>query len=66
MAFLESKNEDAVCAMRSVYWLAEEQVPTSKYKSLLNLQKLQGCSFPDELQLKNIYASTCKNMSQIL
>lgn len=46
-----AKNEAAVCAMRSVYWLAKEQLPTSKHKSLLNLQKLQGCSFPDELQV---------------
>ena len=30
-------------AMRTVYWMAKEDIPISKYPSLLNLQQLQGC-----------------------
>ena len=36
-----------VCALRSIYWLSKEKLPTLKHKSLLNLQRLQGCSFPE-------------------
>ncbi|XP_060568155.1 zinc finger protein 862-like [Ruditapes philippinarum] len=43
--------EAATGVMRSVYWLAKEQLPTSKHKSLLQLQKLQGCNFVDDLQV---------------
>lgn len=32
-----------VAALRSVYYLAVEDLPNSKHKSLLNLQRVQGC-----------------------
>ena len=51
VSLIMAKNDAAIGGLRSVYWLGKEQLPTSKHKSLLNLQKLQGCTFPDELQV---------------
>jgi len=37
--------EAVMAALRSVYWLMSEEVAhTTKYESLLELQKLNGCS----------------------
>lgn len=38
-------NEKAayISALRTIYWLAVEELPNAKYASLLNLQRVQGC-----------------------
>jgi hypothetical protein len=46
--------EAATGVMRSVYWLAKEQLPTSKHKSLLQLQKLHGRNFVDDIQVNKL------------
>ena len=44
---ISKKNETVTAAMRCVYWLGKEQIPTLKYKSLLDLFRVQGCTFPE-------------------
>lgn len=40
-----------VSGMRTVYWLAEEHIATEKYKSLMNILKMQGCKDIENLNV---------------
>ena len=42
-----------IAAMRSVYWMAKEDIATVKYASLLELQREQGCENLDKLSVAN-------------
>ena len=48
---MTTEREQAIaCAMRNVYWLSKEDVPSLKYNSLNKLVELQGCE-----SIRNLY-----------
>ena len=47
----ERRNRSIVAALRSVYWIATEEIANRKYASLLNLQRLQGCADIQNLRI---------------
>lgn len=48
---LSSADESVLAAMRTVHWMAKEDVPVKKYSSLMELQKLQGCEAVSNLSV---------------
>ena len=48
--------------MRTVYWMAQEDI--SKYPSLVNLQKLQGCSGLDKISVAKNATYNCRNSGE--
>ena len=50
--------------MRTVYWMAQEDIPISKYPSLVNLQKLQGCSGLDKISVAKNATYNCRNSGE--
>ena len=36
------RRESVLCALRTVYWLAREEIANVKYSSLVDMQRLQG------------------------
>ena len=65
MSVISKKNTAVTSTLRSVYWLAKEQLPTLKHRSLLNLQRLQGCSFPDELEVGSASYTSAQSASEM-
>ena len=65
MSVISKKNTAVTSTLRSVYWLAKEQLPTLKHRSLLNLQRLQGCSFPDELEAGSASYTSAQSASEM-
>ena len=65
MSVISKKNTAVTSTLRSVYWLAKEQLPTLKHRSLLNLQSLQGCSFPDELEVGSASYTSAQSASEM-
>ena len=65
MSVISKKNTAVTSTLRSVYWFAKEQLPTLKHRSLLNLQRLQGCSFPDELEVGSASYTSAQSASEM-
>ena len=51
MNSVSSQEQAVVSGMRTVYWLAEEQIATEKYKSLMNILKMLGCKDIENLNV---------------
>ena len=51
MNSVSSQEQAVVSGMRTVYWLAEEHIATEKYKSLMNILKMQGCKDIENLNV---------------
>ena len=67
-ATLKSADTGLQAAMRTVFWLAAEGIALSKYPSLINLQKLQGCQpITDKLShAKNATYSSLNSAEEFL